>query len=85
MWQACWNQIPTTNILKEIKNNINKLSTHSNIPCRLDIVTTRSRIAHTNLTHVDTKMWEIYLNFVQILIFEIFKYTQINFFKLLYC
>jgi len=39
-----WNEIPTTNILKEIKNNINKLSTNTNILCRSDIVTTRSRM-----------------------------------------
>jgi len=44
--------LPNTLILKSIKKSINKWHTPSNVSRHADVITTRARFGHTNLTHV---------------------------------
>ncbi|VVC27451.1 Aspartic peptidase, active site,Ribonuclease H-like domain,Ribonuclease H domain,Aspartic peptidase, partial [Cinara cedri] len=47
-----WDLVPLSNKLKEIKKSIGKWHTSTNLSRREDIVTTRTSLGHTNLTHV---------------------------------
>ncbi|CAI6342733.1 unnamed protein product [Macrosiphum euphorbiae] len=52
MWQTSWDEIPITNKLKSIKKKITKWYTQPNASRRSEIINTRTRIGHTNLTHI---------------------------------
>ncbi|CAI6362392.1 unnamed protein product [Macrosiphum euphorbiae] len=51
-WQISWDEIPISNKLKCIKKKITKWQTQPNISRRSEIINTRTRIGHTNLTHI---------------------------------
>ena len=51
IFQQYWEQIPLTNKLKRIKNNINPRNSFNSISRRDDIIITRLRTGHTLLTH----------------------------------
>lgn len=52
MWQTSWDEIPMSNKLKSIKKKVTKWHPQNNIPRRSEIINTRTRIGHTNLTHI---------------------------------
>lgn len=52
MWQTSWDEIPISNKLKSIKKKITKWYTQPNASRRSEIINNRTRIGHTNLTHI---------------------------------
>ncbi|KAF0762274.1 zinc finger BED domain-containing protein 4-like [Aphis craccivora] len=52
MWQKSWDEIPMSNKLKSIKKKVTKWHLQLNIPRRSEVINTRTRIGHTNLTHI---------------------------------
>ncbi|KAL4132395.1 hypothetical protein QTP88_009549 [Uroleucon formosanum] len=52
MWQKSWDEIPMSNKLKSIKKKVTKWNLQPNIPRRSEVINTRTRIGHTNLTHI---------------------------------
>ncbi|KAE9523490.1 hypothetical protein AGLY_016042 [Aphis glycines] len=58
MWQTSWDEIPITNKFKSIKKKITKWYTQPNASRRSEIINTRTRIGHTNLTHIHIIKYE---------------------------